>query len=582
LESGERRCEKIMSDALLQRVGVSADKFIYIMNPNEQDWLLLQENLIQAVDEGNRETALPLLEKYHKMTGKKCKLHRQFAHLCEVVLAWKNGEHTEGMLAMLSDAWKITMGDISMANISGYYLSLMECIIKMMYCRIQEDCGEWEQSRQGYEQLLVYLEIRMDEEDRVKLYSQIAYRLMEYYLEGQEVQKAVELADKAVALLKVRGRLFYMRKFLEVLHRYGNKSEEEKAIFREACDAIKWLYDIYGVDEEEWVWNIPFGMAEVELCGNLIRARRIAMGMSQEKLAEGICDAVTISRIECCKVAPKTQLLQKIMERIGMKEGGFEAINQIQQPEFFNLANRISSLLSLSNGQDAEPLIAELEERTKKTKRMDKFVEQYIEYVKALALMVQGKITENEHYDRQWKALHLTMPYMDRKRQKEWRFSRQEVSLINSLSYSCEKVGKIRDVLNLLYDVKNQYENKPFQLMHYIVCYELVIRNIGNLLGNLGQYEEAIEIAEQGIQMGVKMGRGLSLALLLYDCGWNMEQLWQTGKHTKKESLYYIKASVALNMLFYGKEQSQFFINHLQNEYSYFKAQLSMDEVPSQ
>ena len=85
LESGERRCEKMISDALLQRVGVSSDKFIYIMNPDEQDWLLLQEKLIRTVDEGDRESTLLLLQEYREMTAKKCKLHLQFSVLCEEI-----------------------------------------------------------------------------------------------------------------------------------------------------------------------------------------------------------------------------------------------------------------------------------------------------------------------------------------------------------------------------------------------------------------------------------------------------------------------------------------------------------------
>jgi len=32
VENGERTCEKILADALLQRIGVSADKFSYIYN----------------------------------------------------------------------------------------------------------------------------------------------------------------------------------------------------------------------------------------------------------------------------------------------------------------------------------------------------------------------------------------------------------------------------------------------------------------------------------------------------------------------------------------------------------------------
>ncbi len=564
LEIGERRCEKIMSDALLQRVGISADKFIYIMNPDEQDWLFLQEDLVDAVDRGNRKLTQPLLKKYYKMCARKCKLHKQFAYLCEVVLDWKNGLYTKGMLGKLEEAWEITMEDITMQEMSSCCLSLMECIIRMMYCRILEDMGEKEQAKEGYLQLLEYLEFKVDEEDRVKLYSQIAYRLMSYYLEVQDFQSAVELADKAVKLLKIRGRLFYMRKFLQVLLDYGSRSEDECRIYMVACDAIRWLYETYGVEEEEWVWNTHFGMAEVEFCGGLIRARRVAMGLTQEKLAEGICDAVTISRIECGKGAPKTQVLQKIMERIGMKEGGYEAINQIEQPEFFELANQISILLSFSKGEEAESLVEELDRRTK---NKDKFVEQYIENVKAMALFIQKKMTPQEHFSRQWQALHLTMPYLGKKQQKEWRFSRQEVGIATSLSYSCEDMGKEEEILELLYDIKNHYEKKPFQLVHYIAGYEVVTRNIGNLLGNKGEYAEAIEIADKGIAMTLKAGRGLVMSLLLYDCGWDMEQLWETGKYTKKESLYYVKASVALNLLFYGESKSQFFVDHLKKYY---------------
>ncbi len=564
LENGERRCEKIMSDALLQRVGVSVDKFIYIMNPEEQDWLLLQEKLIQAVDEGDRERTIPLLQKYQELTAKKCKLHRQFSGLCEVVLEWKNGMYSQEMLNQLEQAWQVTMGNIDMKNMAEFPLSLMECIIRMMYCRIQEDMGEQEEAAKGYSQLLEYLEARMDEEDRVKLYSQIAYRVVKYYLKKQDLKAAVDLAGKAVTLLKVRGRLFYMRRFLEVILLYGDKSEEEGIVYQEICDALKWLYAVYQVDEEEWVWNIHFGVAEIELCGDLVRARRKAMGISQEKLAEGICDAVTISRIECGKVSPKVQILHKIMERIGMKEGCYEAINPIEEPEFFELANRISILLSLSKGKEAEPLISELERRAKRT---NKFVEQYIENIRSVALYMQDKITAQEHYDRQSAALHLTMPCSEKRGRGEWRFSRQEMSIVNAMSYSCEEIGKMEEVLFLLYEIKKQYENKPFPLIHYMAGYELTIRNIGNLLGNKKEYEKAIAMAKQGIFLGLKSGRGLMLALLLYDCGWDMEQLWNTGKYTSKESLPYIKASVALNLLFYGQEQSTFFIQHLQNLY---------------
>ncbi len=558
-----------MSDALLQRAGVSADKFIYIINPDEQDWMILQEKIIRTVYEGNREPVLLLLEEYNKLTQKKCRLHRQFSYLCEVVIDWKNGMHTAHMLDRLEQAWRITMGDIPMEEMAGCRFSLTECNIKMLYCRIQEDRGDGERAAEGYRQLLEYLETKVDEEDKTKLFSQAAYRLTVYYLERQEPQRAAAVAEKAVSVLKACGRLFYIRKFLKILLQYGNPPEGDRAVFREVCHSLEWLYDACQIEEEEHMCNICFGVSEVELCGDLIRARRKAMGMSQEKLAEGICDTVTISRIERGKVTPKTQILQKIMERIEMKEGCFEAAAQIERPELFGLADKIAVLLSLFNGKEAEPLIEELEIRSRKADGTDKFAGQYIENVKALALLMQGKITAGEHYDRQWAAFHMTAPYFERKRQKEWRFSRQEVNIANALSYSCEEAGKAEEVLGLLYDIKNQYEHKPFGLLHYIAGYVPTIRNIGKLLGNMGEHEKAVEIAKQGILMGLQTGRGTVLGLLLYDCGMNMERLWKAGLGAEEEGFHYIKASAALNLFFYGKEKSMIFVEHLKNQYQY-------------
>ena len=570
VEAGERDCEKILADALLQRAGVSADKFVYMINPEEQDWLLLRENLILAVESGDMKVAAPLMVRYRRKTEKRSRLHRQLLLLLQVILEWKNGGNKEEMQQKLKEAWRITVPDATMDEIrnpkaANPYLTLTELVLVMMRYRIMEEQGKTVQAAVGHEKLLRHMEQFTDEEDRVKLYPQIAYRLAGIRLKEDMVQPALEVAQKAIELLKVRGRLFYLRQLLEIVCEYGEMEPAEKAELEEIITSLKWLYTQYGVNDEPWIWNIPFGMAEVELAGNLIKSRRKVLGLSQEKLSEDICSSVSLSRIECGKVAPKRECFAKLMERVGMTGSRFENVVQMEQPELMELAVRISVLLSHSKGEEAEPLIQELEKRVKNP---DKFTKQYLLNVKAVALYCQKKISTEQYISMQEEALYLTLPNVSLEKLKMWNFSRQEVNIINTVSSASAKAGKEYEIESLLQMVRVQYEDKDFTLEHYVAGYELTMRNLGSVLGNLGKYEEAIIMADKGIKLGLCAGRGAVLSTTLYDRGWDMEQMWKKGKYEKKESLQYVKASYGLNLLFDMQLAKGFLREHIERLYT--------------
>lgn len=570
VEDGERACEKILADALLQRAGVSADKFVYMINPEEQDWLLLREQLTLAVEAGDIKAAKPLIIRYRRMTEKRSKLHRQLLLLLQVILSWKNDGDKEEMQQMLREAWRITVSGATMDEIrnpksKNPYLTLTELVLVMMRYRIMEGQDKVKEAATGYEKLLLHMEQFLDEEDRVKLYPQISYRLARIRLSEGNVSKALDIAKKAIELLKVRGRLFYLRQLLEIVHEHEKMESAEKAELGEIIDSLKWLYARYEVDDEPWIWNIPFGMAEVELAGSLIKSRRKVLGYSQEELAYGICSPVSLSRIECGKVAPKREIFAKLMERVGMTGSRFENVVQMEQPELMELAVRISVLMSQAKGTEAEPLIYELEERMKLS---GKFAKQYLMNIKAVVLYNQKKITTEEHTKLQEEALYLTLPRINKEKIMAWNFSRQEVNIINSLSYSCKGTEKEEEVMELLAAIRQQYEEKPFKLNHYVAGYELTMRNLGSMLGNKGQYEEAIEVADNGILLSLQSGRGAVLSATLYDRGWDMEQMCHRGKYSKKESLRYVKASYALNVILSKKETQKFLREHLEKVYN--------------
>ncbi len=186
---------------------------------------------------------------------------------------------------------------------------------------------------------------------------------------------------------------------------------------------------------------------------------------------------------------------------------------------------------------------------------------------KATALYSQKKITPEEHSRLQEEALYLTVPKVSLEKLADWSFSFQEVRTINLLAHSYDRDGRRENGIALLEILKKQYEEKPFSLEYYVACYESIMDNLGNLLGNAGRYEEAIAASEKGICLGMGAGRSAIATSALYGVGWDMEQLWETGFYTKEESLPYVKASYALRQLFESKESSAFLKEHIERLY---------------
>ena len=564
IEAGDRACEKILADALLQRAGVSADKMVYMVSPEEQEWLLLREELFAAVEEGDRDTAERLLEEYKRLTEKKSDLHRQIILFAEAMLIYQTGKDKEHTLKKLEEAWEVTSGDVLLTEAGNVYMTLTELVIAMMDARTREDMGRIEEAMDGYERLLTYLEAHVDEEDRVKLYPQIAYRLAKLYLDKRKKKRAVELAEKSIDLLRIRGRLFYLRQFLELIALYGKHTVREKKILEEIGEALRWVYEKYGITEEHWDWRLPFELTQVEIYRKLIRDRREALALSQEKLAEDICDWGTVSRIERGVRIPKRRVSRQLLERVGRTGDSVETILQVERPDLLDLAVKINGLMSFSKGAEAEPLIMELEAKMKKP---GKFARQYLLYIKAVALFDQKKISIEEYTRMQEEALFLTLPRLDEAGMEKWYFSTCEMDIINVLSYSYEKLGRVEEIIHLLQLVQRQFEETPFSIKHNISGYELTMRNLGSKLGNVGRYVEAMDVSDKAICAGLQAGRGNILRFALYDYGWDIEQLWDNSGYTPKTSLPCIRASWALCLLFGRQNDIDFIQKHLEKYY---------------
>ena len=564
LEKGERDCEKIVAEALLQRLGMAADRIDFIAGPEEQQWILLREALYRSIEETDENGAAEAFEEYESYASGKSPLHRQLLLYYRAVLNWKLGAGGEELHGLLSEAWEVSREGIALNEAGEIRMTQLELCIAMMQARVMEDEGAGERAREIYEALLRHQEEFVDSRDVVRLYPQIAYRLVGTYLQEGDTGKAVELAEKSLAFLKREAKLNYLRSFLEIKLQYGACTEEERNALGEACVWIKWLYEEFDVEEFKWSWEGAFPVTKYDLCGEVLRARREVLGMSQEELAEGICDPVTVSRIECGKVSPKRETYEKLMEKVGLSGSRFDASFPMENPANWKLMMEINRLLNQAKAAEAEPLVEELEQRLSKRTPCDR---QMLIHIKTAMLGLQGRITNEERVKMYREALYLTLPRVESPKLEYWHFTKREIGLIGLLAQVESKIGEGGRYIPLLKGLKSRFEKKFLSLDHYVSEYELICGILGDIEGNDGRYEEGIQMGMAGMRLSLKNGMEFILSNSLYDCGWNMEHLWEDGIYTKGTSLQYMKACFYLHVVYERERKKGVVKKHVKEVY---------------
>lgn len=565
VEAGERECEKILTDAFLQRAGVAADRFSYMADPEEQVVLICREKMYDAVEKNNVAWAKKAFVKYKKLTTQKNKLHGQILLYYQAVLDWQNKKPMDGIMEMLDEAWEISHPGEPMFENDGKVLSLTELSIAMMRARAIEDSGDVQTAKHCYESLLQYMDKLFEQRDAARIYPQIAYRLTNIYLQSGHTGEALALAQRMIRLLREQARMSYIRFFLSIVEKYGDLSPSEKDFVGKACEGIRWLYERFAVEEWRWEWDVSFSMSEYFLCGKAIRARRETLGMSQEELADGICDPVTISRIECGRVAPKRKNFVALMQKVGLTGCGYDTQLPIRSLPVLRVATKIKLLLNQEKSKEAEPVIEQLDTMLENPNKHEK---QFLLNAKTTAQGNMKLISWEQRRDMQAEALHLTTPTLPLDKLEKWFFSEGEMGCMLSLAHAEDRLGNREPYIKLLYAIKEQYELNFLGVQHYARHYEGVCRELGDILGNNEEYEEGIRIEINGIRCALKANSEPILSTMLYDCGWNMEHLWRSGIYSREESLQYMETSYNLKRLFGAINESEFIRSHIEKIYS--------------
>lgn len=271
----------------------------------------------------------------------------------------------------------------------------------------------------------------------------------------------------------------------------------------------------------------------------IIRYSRLYNNLTQEKLAEGICDPFTLAKYESGIIEPSELNYYCLMRRLGNNESLYRIPGDFFSRELAKIRIDINTKTQQRDNEGLQRLVEEYESK------MDQTTDN-VQYATRVRLFLDceiGKISGEEYIEKQLENLRLSYNDIDLLNLQHGRmYSEVEIMLLNSLIVGIWINGDIDKALLICSEVVGCLEDDI--LIGDSKDKEKIYLNYSNMLGLKGMHEESIEACKKGIAHLKERGRCNLLYNFYFNIGWNfacMSKLDADKKEelVKKAKMYY-------------------------------------------
>lgn len=253
-------------------------------------------------------------------------------------------------------------------------------------------------------------------------------------------------------------------------------------------------------------------MKEIFL-GEVIRQRRLELGLTQEELCEGICEPMTISRFENGRQTPSRNRIKALLQRLGLPDDRFYGLLSSKELEISDLEKEIVSchvrFERAAEGEKAKIRQETLEVHSRLEAVMDKddtLSKQLILRSKVLLGTEFGPHCLEEGLSMLLEAIRMTSPKFDLEQIGQGLYTENEIKLINNIATCYLRAGRHYDAIDVLKQLLRYLQAHLQKIPPNRAHIPMVAYNYARELEIVKRFDEAIEMAEYGRKICVDYG----------------------------------------------------------------------------
>lgn len=410
-EKGGKQPEKLLGDALWQRMGKSMEKFQVFLEQDEYELACTRAHIQILIRQGKLARAKEAVCAYEKMDGTDRALHRQFLCLQRAEISRQEEKSYEEQMGTVREGLAQTISCAFLPEIlKTHRFGMLELLLLERYAFLLEQKSP-EEAVQWYLELQQYLTgeggMDYDRADQYRLLPPVLYHYavwadgaMLYPLALEQIEKGCQMLRKRQAFLPLFIKMEELR--LKVLPKLG----QEIPAWEQGCLCL--LKEMMEEYDPAWKQNIyPDYPEQFIYCVNAtLRERRLAHGKTIHDMA-GAFDPRTLRAAESGKRMPQSATKNALFQELGLstyKYGG--SLVTRRYSDFRDSAELIDCNYNKEYEQ-AEQIYKRLAGGLDRGEVLN---EQFIKYWDIRLRYSKGTLTERAYREELWKMLEETLP----------------------------------------------------------------------------------------------------------------------------------------------------------------------------
>ena len=228
--------------------------------------------------------------------------------------------------------------------------------------------------------------------------------------------------------------------------------------------------------------------------GDYIKQKRLDLGLTQEQLCDGICEPMTLSRLENGKQTPSRNRINALLQRLSLPDDRYFALLSKNELEMEALQKEIVACNVTEQVAEGFEKLAQFEALAAPD---DQIAQQFALRSRVLLGRLEGRYTPMEQITLLMQAIRLTVPRFDLENIESFLYTKDEITIINQIGLAYSDDGQNKKAAEIYYQLL-RYVRKHFkETIISIGMLPLVLYNYARVLDLCGRYEDGADIAQQ-------------------------------------------------------------------------------------